>query len=181
MIPRRRYLDVLTGALILRQHSPWFQNVGKRQVKAPKVYVRDSGLLHLLLRIATIEELQGNPVLGASWEGFVVEQLLARMEGQDAYFWATHAGAELDLLLVRGQGRVGVEIKYTERPSTTKSMRVALDTLGLEHLYIVYPGDSAFPLDERTSAVPLAAALERLPVWPNTVQAGGARGGVPWE
>ena len=155
----RRYLDLLTGAYLIRQLPAWFENVGKRQVKAPKAYIRDSGLLHALLGVQTIGELAGHPKLGASWEGFVVETLLSRCPEADAYFWGTHAGAELDLLLVRGERRLGFEIRYTESPHTTKAMHVALETLKLEALYVVYPGQHQFPLTERCEAISLGGAV----------------------
>lgn len=148
-----RYLDLLSGAYVVRLLQPWHANLKKRQVKAPKVYVRDSGLLHALLSLATEPQLQSHPKLGASWEGFVVEEILTAAGDQDAYFWATHAGAELDLLLMRRGSALGFEVKYTDAPRTTRSMRVALQDLDLEHLYVVYPGARTFPLDERITAL----------------------------
>jgi len=150
----RKYLDLLTGAFVLRQLPPWFENLGKRTVKSPKVYVRDTGLLHALLNISNHDELSGHPKLGASWEGFVVEQLLSVLPERHTYFWATHGGAELDVLYVAGAKRYGFECKYADAPRTTKSMRVALEDLKLEHLWIVHPGDSEYPLDERITVIP---------------------------
>jgi predicted AAA+ superfamily ATPase len=144
----RQYLDILTGALVIRQIQPWFENTGKRTVKSPKVYIRDSGLLHSLLRIARFSDLEGHPKLGASWEGFAIEQILNRTGDRDAYFWATHAGAELDLLIVRKSKRWGFEIKYSDAPTLTKSMRIAFKDLQLKELWVIYPGKKKYSLDE---------------------------------
>ena len=152
----RRYLDLLAGAFAVRVLDPWYENLKKRQVKAPKVYVRDSGLLHTLLGLDSYEDLTGHPKVGASFEGFVIEQLIARDTDASTFFWGTHGGAELDLLWVRGRRRYGVEVKYTDAPRTTRSMRTALADLGLERLFIVYPGDEGYPLDERIEVVPAA-------------------------
>jgi len=149
----RRYLDILSGAYMVRQLQPWFQNIGKRQVKSPKVYVRDSGLLHALLEIETFDQLAGHPKLGASWEGFVIEQTLALCGSRNVYFWATHAGCELDLFMLRAGKRLGFEVKYTDAPSTTKSMRIAMSDLGLDSLYVNHPGPETFPLDDRITAL----------------------------
>lgn len=160
-VTARRYLDILAGAYMVRILPPWFENLNKRQVKSPKVYIRDSGILHGLLQLNTLPELQSHPQLGASWEGFVIEQIVRLFDTRDAYFWATHSGAELDLLVrIRGK-QYGFEIKYADAPGVSRSMRVALDDLALEHLWIVYPGQHEYPLDERISAVPLAG-LPRL-------------------
>ena len=160
----RRYLDLFTSALVLRQIPPWFENLGKRQVKSPKVYVADSGLLHTLLQLDNREDLEGHPKVGASWEGFalreVVERLGARPE--EIYFWATHAGAELDLLIVRGRRRFGFELKRTAAPRVTPSIRTALDDLRLDRVDIVYPGEKTFPLAERVRAVALSRLFEDL-------------------
>jgi predicted AAA+ superfamily ATPase len=152
----RRYLDILSGAFMVRQLQPWHANLKKRQVKAPKVYIRDSGLLHALLAIGDLDALQGHPKLGASWEGFVIEEIIARSQSRDVYYWATHAGAELDLLLLRDGQALGFEVKYTDAPRTTRSMRSALADLDLHHLYVVHPGAHSFPLDERISATTVA-------------------------
>jgi uncharacterized protein len=152
----RRYLDILAGAFMVRVLPPWFENLRKRQVKAPKIYLRDSGLLHTLLGLADATQLLGHPKLGASWEGFALEQLLAVLRTRDAYFWATHGGAELDLLVMVGGKRYGVEFKYADAPGTSRSMRVALEDLGLEHLWIVYPGSEAYDLDATISVLPAA-------------------------
>jgi predicted AAA+ superfamily ATPase len=153
----KRYLDLLTGALLVRQLPPWFQNVGKRLVKAPKVYLRDTGLLHALLGLTSLEAVESHPLLGASWEGFALETLLAWKEDSAAYFWGTHGGAELDLCWMDGPQRLGVEIKYTSSPGVSKSMRTAMQDLSLDHLYVVYPGCEQFPLADRITAVGLSA------------------------
>ena len=152
----RRYLDILAGAFMVRPLPPWFANVRKRQVRSPKVYLRDTGILHTLLTVDTGEAVTGHPKVGASFEGFVVEQLAGAIEGGGAYFWATHGGAELDLLIMHGGRRYGFECKLADAPGTTRSMRVALSDLELEHLYVVYPGNEAYPLGERISALPVA-------------------------
>jgi hypothetical protein len=152
----RRYLDLLTGAYMLRQLQPWYENVGKRQVKAPKIYFRDTGLLHRLLGIRDMRELNGHPRVGASWEGFVVEQIARRTPDDDLYFWATHAGAELDVFLRRGSERIGFEIKHDESPRVTRSMRAAIETLRLTRLFVVYPGRREYRLDHNVSVLPLA-------------------------
>ena len=156
----RRYLDLLTDALMVRQLQPWHANVGKRQVKSPKVYVRDSGLLHQLLGLGSEKALLGHPKAGASWEGFVVEQVLAAEPHDDAWFWATHQGAEIDLILRRGDRLMGVECKRADAPRLTPSIRVALDDLGLERVAIVYPGAKRFALADRVEAVPLTTLAE---------------------
>ncbi|WP_420464135.1 ATP-binding protein [Candidatus Palauibacter sp.] len=154
----RRYLDILTGAFMVRALPPWFENLKKRQVKAPKVYLRDTGLLHELLGLSGERELTGHHKVGASFEGFAVEQLLAGLATRDAYFWATHGGAELDLLVFREGKRYGFECKFADAPGTTRSMRVALEDLGLAHLWIVYPGEAAYALDDRISVLPVSQA-----------------------
>ncbi len=154
----RRYLDILTGAFMVRALPPWFENLKKRQVKAPKVYVRDTGLLHELLALSGEQELAGHHKVGASFEGFALEQLLAGLDTRDAYFWATHGGAELDLLVFGGGKRYGFECKFADAPGTTRSMRAALEDLDLAHLWIVYPGEEAYPLDDRISVLPISQA-----------------------
>lgn len=155
----RRYLDVLTQTLMLRQLQPWHANLGKRQVKAPKLYFRDSGLLHALLGVADFDALLAHPCSGASWEGFVVEQVLRIAQPDEACFWATHNGAELDLLLFKGGRRIGVEVKRVDAPRITPSMQIALHDLQLDALYVVYPGESRYRLSDRIEAVPVAALL----------------------
>jgi predicted AAA+ superfamily ATPase len=155
----RRYLDVLTQAFMVRQLQPWHANLTKRQVKAPKIYFRDSGLLHALMGIRTLEELLTHPHSGASWEGFALEQVIRLAQPDEAWFWATHQGAELDLLLVRGGQRVGVEFKRADAPRVTPSMRIAMAELQLDALYVVYPGRHRYRLDDGMEAVPLGHLL----------------------
>lgn len=151
----RRYLDVLTQTFMIRQLQPWYENVGKRLVKSPKIYLRDSGLFHRLQGIANHTQLQTHPKLGASWEGFALEETLRALRPDDAYFYAVHSGSELDLLLFKDGRRIGVEIKHTDAPRITRSLRIAFEDLRLDEALIVYPGDRTFQLDERTRAVPL--------------------------
>lgn len=158
----RRHLDILTAALVVRQLQPWFENLGKRQVKSPKVYVRDSGQLHALLGTRTRSELEVHPKIGASWEGFVIEQAIGIAGERNAYFWATQSGAELDLLLTLRGRRYGVEIKRADAPRLTKSMAIALGDLRLAQLFVVYPRGEEYALGERARAIGLAALLERL-------------------
>lgn len=136
----RRYLDTLTQTYMLRQLQPWFENLGKRQIKAPKMYFRDSGQLHALLGVRSSPEFLAHPRCDASWEGFALEQVLRLAQPDEAYFWATHNDAELDLLMLRGTERVGVEFKRADSPKVTPSMRIALDDLKLDRLCVVYPG-----------------------------------------
>ena len=155
----RRYLDTLTQTLMVRQLQPWHENLGKRQVKAPKIYFRDTGLLHALMGVATLPDLLAHPRCGASWEGFALEQVLRLGQPDEAYFWATHQGAELDLLMLKGARRVGVEFKRADVPRVTRSMRTAIDDLKLDALYVVYPGQQRFMLTEGVEVVPLRALL----------------------
>lgn len=151
----RRYLDILAGAYMVRVLPPWFENVRKRQIKAPKIYVRDSGILHALLQLPTSHDLHGHPKLGASWEGFALEQVIGALKTRDAYFWATHSGAELNLLaLIKGK-RYGFEFKYADAPGRTRSMQAAIEDLGLENLWVIYPGQQEYVLDARISVIPL--------------------------
>lgn len=149
------YRDLLTGTFMARALPPWFENLGKRLVKSPKVYLRDSGVLHHLLGIGDMDELRMHPRYGASWEGFALEQTLIAHGQRDAYFYGTQRGAELDLLLLRRGKRWGFEFKCSDAPKTTKSMHVALDDLKLEHLWVVYPGTLRYPLTENITALPL--------------------------
>ena len=153
----RRYLDLFTGLLVVRQLQPWHENLNKRQVKAPKTYIRDSGLLHILLGIRTEKELFTHPKIGASWEGYAVEEALSQLEPDQAYFWATHQGAELDLLLFKNGRRLGVEIKRADAPTLTPSMRSALADLKLEQLIVLYPGSQAYELEPRVRVLPITA------------------------
>jgi predicted AAA+ superfamily ATPase len=152
----RRYLDLLTGVFMLRQLPPWFENLGKRQVKSPKVYVRDSGLLHALLGIAHPRDLELHPKVGASWEGYAVEEVLKAVQPDEAYYWATHQGAEIDLLPFKHGRRVGVECKRSDAPGLTPSMRIALADLKLDRLVVVYPGDRRYALADQVDVIPLA-------------------------
>jgi hypothetical protein len=151
----RRYLDLLTSALVLRQLPPWWENIGKRQVKAPKVYLADSGLLHALLDLQTYGHLEAHPQLGASWEGFLLEQICMRLGArrEQCYFWATHSGAELDLLVIAGTTRIGFEFKRTVAPRITKSLHLAIETLQLTRTYLVHGGNHTFPLSEGVEAL----------------------------
>ena len=155
----RRYLDVLTKTFMVRQLQPWFENLSKRQVKAPKVYVRDSGLLHALTGTPSWGDLLSHPRCGASWEGFALEQVLRVAKPDQAFFWATHNGAEIDLLLFKDGRRIGVEFKHADAPRMTASMHIALADLRLERLYVVYPGTQRYRIDERAEVVPLSALV----------------------
>jgi hypothetical protein len=151
----RRYLDILAGAYMVRILPPWFENLKKRQVKAPKLYIRDSGLFHSLLQISNLSDLQGHPKIGASWEGFALEHIIHVLRTRDAYFWATHAGAELDLMVNIAGKRHGFEFKYADAPKRGRSMHIAIEDLGLNHLWIIYPGDKKYALDRKITAIPL--------------------------
>jgi predicted AAA+ superfamily ATPase len=152
----RRYLDLLTGVFMVRQLPPWFENLGKRQVKAPKVYLRDSGLLHALLGITNQRDLEHHPKVGASWEGYAVEEVLKALQPEEAYYWATYSGAEIDLVLFKRGRRIGVECKRADAPTITPSMRIALDNLKLDELMVVYPGEKRYRLGKGVEVVPLA-------------------------
>ena len=151
----RRYLDLLEGVFMIRILQPWFANIKKRQVKAPKIYFRDSGLLHFLLGLRTEKELLGHPKSGASWEGYAVEEVLKIIEADEAYYWRTHNGAELDLLVIKDGRRLGFECKKSDAPRLTPSMRTALETLDLDRIHVVYPGDLAYPLHDRVDVLPI--------------------------
>jgi predicted AAA+ superfamily ATPase len=155
----RRHLDWLTQTFMVRQLQPWFENLGKRQVKAPKIYFRDTGLLHALPGIADAATLAAHPKSGASWEAFALEQVLEIAAPDEAWFWATHAGAEVDLLMIKDGRRVGIEFKRADAPRLTASMRIAMRDLRLDSLYAVYPGDRRYPLADAVEAVPLSALL----------------------
>ena len=156
----RRYLDLLTSALVVRQLQPWFANVAKRQVKSPKVYIRDSGLLHALLNLERRVDVESHPKLGASWEGFLIDQVatLYGLSDEQLHFWATHTGAELDLFVQFGRRRIGFEFKRTSSPSLTRSMSSAIDVLDLHELHLIHAGKHTFPLAKGVRAV----AAERL-------------------
>ncbi len=160
----RRYLDILAGTFVARLLQPWHENLGKRQVKSPKVYILDSGLLHTLLGIASREDLDRHPKVGASWEGFGIQAVIdhLRVRHDECFFWATHGGAELDLLVVRGRKRLGFEFKRTVSPTVTPSMRVAFQDLGLARLDVIHAGDKTYPLAPRIRAVSLSRIVEDL-------------------
>ena len=160
----RGYLDKLTDALVVRQMKPWHENLGKRQVKAPKVYIGDTGLLHCLLNLTTLEEIEGHPKLGASWEGFVIDQIVQCLGARpdEVYFWRTHTGAELDLLVVRGAQRLGFEVKRTVAPSITPSMRSAVTDLKLKTLTVVHAGDGSFMLSKGIHAISARELTEKI-------------------
>ena len=160
----RRYLDIMSSALVVRQLQPWHANLSKRQVKSPKVYVRDSGLLHALLGLENRTDLERHPKVGASWEGFLLEQVVSHLSvpEEQMHFWATHAGAELDLLVGRGRRRIGFEFKRTTRPRLTPSIRSALDDLELRQVVVVHAGNQTFPLAKRVRAVAARRLLEDL-------------------
>jgi len=152
----RRYLDVLEEIFMVRVLPPWHENLSKRQVKAPKIYFRDSGLLHYLLGIRSELDLQTHPKLGASWEGYAIEEVLKVVNADEVYFWGTHSGAELDLLIFKDGQRLGVECKHSDAPRLTPSMRAALADLRLDRLLVFYPGDRPYPLAERVHVLPLS-------------------------
>ncbi len=156
----RSYLDILSGTFMVRQLQPWYENLRKRQVRSPKIYFRDSGILHSLLNIPDMYSLQGHPRLGASWEGFALEQIIRMNKLEETYFWNTHSGVEIDLFFIRKGLRYGIELKYNEAPGVTKSMRIALDDLSLDHLWIVYPGKEAYPVHEKISVWPLEQPID---------------------
>ena len=166
----RKYLDFLTGLQLVRQLPPWHENLGKRQIKAPKVYIRDSGLLHYLWGVADTTALWQHPRSGASWEGFALEQVLHTAQPDEAYFWGTHAGAELDLLMFKHGLRVGVEFKRVDAPTMTASMHIAIQDLKLDALYVVYPGSRRYTLTpgpgHRPGAPVVAVPLSELALLP---------------
>jgi predicted AAA+ superfamily ATPase len=151
----RSYLDILSSTFMVRQLQPWFENTGKRQVRSPKIYLRDSGLLHSLLNIPDTYTLLGHPKVGASWEGYVIEQTLSILRPNETYFWATHGTAELDFLFYTNGKRYGIEVKFSEAPEITRSMHLALQVLELQHLWVIYPGEHSYPVQERITVLPL--------------------------
>ncbi|MCP4651806.1 MAG: ATP-binding protein [Candidatus Omnitrophica bacterium] len=150
----RKYLDIFTGVFMVRQLQPWHVNMKKRQVKSPKVYIRDTGILHSLLGLKTEAEVLRHPICGGSWEGFVIEQLIRFLDLDDVYFWATHQGAEIDLVFNRGGRMYGVEIKRADAPVMTSSIRIALDDLGLSRVAVIYPGKKRYSLHKKVEIVP---------------------------
>jgi predicted AAA+ superfamily ATPase len=157
----RRYLDLLGDALLVRQLQPWFENLGKRQVRSPKIYIRDTGLTHHLLGVDTMTALLRHPKSGATWEGLVVEELLRAIKPPEAYFWGTHGGAELDLFLPSGEQRIGIEIKRADAPTITASMRSALTHLQLDRLVILYPGTRSYELSDRVTVEPVTRLADQ--------------------
>jgi len=158
----KRHLDILCGAFVMRQLPPWFENLGKRQIRSPKVYLRDSGLLHALLGLPSFAALEAHPKLGASWEGFALEEVLRLTGDREAYFWNTQGAAELDLLVFISGQRIGFEFKYADAPMVTKSLQVAQEDLKLSHVFIVHPGSKSYPLNEWAEAVSLPDVRTRL-------------------
>lgn len=164
----RHYLDILTGTFMIRELSPWLENIHKRQIKSPKIYFRDSGIYHSLINIVDKEALYTNPKLGASWEGFAIEEIIRYHSGGfgEIYFWGVHNQGELDLLIIKNGKRLGFEIKYTDRPMFTKSMIMALQTLKLDTLTVIYPGNNNYPLADNIRAIGLKVYLN-LPMTTN--------------
>lgn len=152
----RNYLDILEGIFMLRVLQPWHANLAKRQVKSPKIYFRDSGILHHLLGIRTWKDLQENPKLGSSWEGYALEEVVSQIEPDEIYFWGTYHQAELDLLAFKDGKKFGVEFKYADAPKITPSMRIALQDLELEKLIVIYPGERSYDLSEHITVLPLS-------------------------
>jgi hypothetical protein len=159
----QRHLEMLSAGFMVRLLRPWFENLGKRLVRSPKLFVRDSGLLHALLGITDQAVLYGHPKLGASWEGYALEQILARLPRVDPYFWATQSGAELDLFLTLAGKRVGFEFKVQDAPTMTRSMGSACEALNLEKLFVVTPGCKGYRLSEVVEVISLHALMARLP------------------
>jgi predicted AAA+ superfamily ATPase len=160
----RRYIDLLQDLFMVRMLQPWYANVGKRQVKSPKVYIRDTGLLHYLLSIRSEQELLLHPRSGASWEGFAIEETIQAVSPEEVYFWGAHSGAELDLLLIKDGRRIGVECKRVDAPRLTVSMHTAMQDLQLSQLLVIYPGALPYPLGERMRAIPLKSLADGWPI-----------------
>jgi uncharacterized protein len=155
----RRYLDLLTAVFMIRQLQPWHANLHKRQVKSPKIYFRDTGLLHHMLGIRSEKELLEHPKCGASWEGYAIEEIIRNTKPDEVYFWATHAGAEIDLVIVKDGRKFGVECKRADAPQKTPSMQIALEDLKLQEIAVVYPGLRRYSLARKINAVPFKSAL----------------------
>jgi uncharacterized protein len=155
----KRYLDILTGAYMIRQLQPWHENLNKRQIKSPKVYIRDSGLTHALLSLEN-EQVMLHPKAGASWEGFVIEQILHIFHSRDVYFWRTHSGAELDLFILKSGKRIGIEVKFSETPVVSKNMYQVINDLQLDTLFLIYSGNYMVPLNEKITLVPVSKLTE---------------------
>lgn len=163
-VTMRKYLDILTGTFMIRELQPWYANLGKRQVKSPKIYFRDSGLFHALLRVQNRQELLCHPKIGASWEGFALEEVIRAHSNQheDFYFWSTYGGAEIDLVIPHSIEPIGIEFKYSDAPKLTKSMSIALKDLNLSHLYVIYPGDVDYRLSNNATVMGLKSYIEKL-------------------
>ncbi len=155
----RRYLDILTGLFMVRQIQPWYVNIKKRQVKAPKVYIRDTGVLHSLLGLRTESEILRHPSCGVSWEGYAIEEVIHAVEPDDIYYWATHQGAEIDLVFFKGGRMYGVEVKRADAPTMTPAMRIALEDLKLRHITVIYPGEKRYSLHKKIDAVPFETIM----------------------
>lgn len=155
----RKYLDILTGLFMVRQLQPWYANIKKRQVKSPKVYIRDTGLLHALIGINSEKELPRHPICGASWEGFVIEEIIRSVEPHDIYYWATHQGAEIDLVFFKGGKMYGVEVKRADAPTMTKSIETALECLDIERIAVIYPGKRRYSIHKQVDVVPFDEIL----------------------
>lgn len=158
----RSYLDILTETYMIRQLVPWYENIGKRQVKSPKVYFRDTGLLHNLLSLEDYHAITGHPQAGASWEGFAMEQVLELLRPPEAYFWTTYGQAELDLFFIMNNRRYGLEFKFSEAPEITKSMQISIESLKLDKLFVVYPGDQEYPVDSKITVCPIDKVKARI-------------------
>lgn len=158
----RNYLDILSGTFMIRELLPWFENLKKRQVKAPKIYFRDIGIFTALIGLRNLAEIQNHPRLGALWEGFALEEIIRfhAAKSEDCYFWATHNGAELDLLIVNGEQKLGFEFKYTDRPKITKSMQIAIEELKLSNITVIFPGKGDFPLATNIRAIGLESYID---------------------
>ncbi len=157
----RRYLDILTGVFMVRQLHPWYANIKKRQVKAPKIYIRDTGILHTLLGLKTESDLLSHPRCGASWEGYVIEETIRMVQPDDVYFWATHNGAEIDLILLKNGHMYGVECKRNDAPALTPSMKIALTDLNLKKIVVIYPGQQRYSLHEKIEVMPLETLFSK--------------------
>ncbi len=151
----RRYLDIIAGSFMVRVLPPWFENMKKRQIKSPKLFIRDTGILHTLLSLQDQMSVLGHPKSGASWEGFAIEQLISIKQLKNIYFWGTHAGAELDMLAFHSGKRYGFEFKLSDAPGMTRSMHTALNDLSLEHIWIIYPGRDTYPVHKKVTVIPL--------------------------
>lgn len=155
----KRYIDILAGTFMIRVLEPWFENISKRQIKSPKIYFRDSGILHALLNITNDEQLYANPKIGASWEGFAIEEVIryAHTSSSECFFWSTQSGAELDLFMIKDGKRIGFECKYSDTPKTTKSMHIVITDLILDHVYVIVPGNFSYAISKQITACGLDA------------------------